>query len=296
MTSRTCAARRAIAVLGTIVVIALAMACGDDGQAGPAGPSVVDAPPTTSTSPSAGTLVDVAGGSSGGQRDASGAGVNDLDLPGQEGVVRTATRSDAMIAKPVITQVARAAGNSQLTVEWGVTSTTDIVDYRVQWSPGCIASWNRRLGAESVFVRPSNLSFVVAVIDPAGGNLFHRAFKDRVRARIAANTATHRKGGPWSDSTILYPGNPTDSLAFCKVGDRAQGEFGCDANIGGSLAVLDINGTLDAELEPGGGHATLTATHAAGASIGLGGFSVEAHTSPNAWEIVSLDREWRDYC
>ena len=121
MSSRTCAARRAIAVLGTIVVIALAMACGDDGQAGPAGPSVVDAPPTTSTSPSAGALVDVAGGSIMGQPDGSGASVNNLDLSVREGVVRNAVRSDATIAKPVILELARV-GTNELSLQWGVTS------------------------------------------------------------------------------------------------------------------------------------------------------------------------------
>ena len=45
MTSRTCAARRAIAVFGTVVVVALAMACGDDGEVGPTGPSAVGASP-----------------------------------------------------------------------------------------------------------------------------------------------------------------------------------------------------------------------------------------------------------
>ena len=43
MTSRTCAARRAIAVLGTVVVVALGMACGDESEVGPAGPSAVGA-------------------------------------------------------------------------------------------------------------------------------------------------------------------------------------------------------------------------------------------------------------
>ena len=296
MTSRTCAARRAMAVLGTVVSVALAMACGDDGEAGPTGPSVVNAQPTTSTSANAGAVTDSAGSSRVGQPDTSGAGANDLDLPGREGVVRNADRSDAMIAKPVITQVARLSGNSQLTVEFGVTSTTGINDYRIQWSPGCMASWSQRIGGESLFVKPSDLSFVVAAISPAGGNLFHRAFKVRVRARMTANTATHRKGGPWSDTTILYPGNPTDSLAFCAVGDRTEGTFGCDVNLGGQLGTLDIDSSLNAELERGGGHATLTATHAAGASLSFGGFRVEARTSPDAWEIVSLDREWRDYC
>ena len=46
MTSRSCAARRAIAVLGAFFVVALAMACGDDGEVGPAGPSAVGHSPT----------------------------------------------------------------------------------------------------------------------------------------------------------------------------------------------------------------------------------------------------------
>ena len=46
MTSRSCAARRAITVLGAVFVVALAMACGDDGEVGPAGPSAVGPAPT----------------------------------------------------------------------------------------------------------------------------------------------------------------------------------------------------------------------------------------------------------
>ena len=301
MSSRTCAARRAMAVLGTVVAVALAMACGDDGEAGPTGPSVVDAGPTTPTSATAGALVDVAGDSSVGQPDASGAGVNDVDLAGREGVVRNADRSDAMIAKPVILELARVE-TSELSLQWAVSSTTDIADYRIQWSPGCIATWNRKLGSESVFFTSTGSVQELTGIMPRGGNLFHRAFKVRIRARMAANTATHRKGGPWSDVELLYPGNPSSEKAgtsdICDVGQRAVtgNATYCYANIAGVQATLDINASLDAELEPGGGRATVTATHAAGASISYGGFRAEARTSPDAWEIVSLDREWRDYC
>ena len=180
--------------------------------------------------------------------------------------------------------------------------TTDIADYRIQWSPGCITTWNRKLGAESIFVASGGTTHELASIMPAGGNLFHRAFKVRIRARMANNTATYRKGGPWSDIELLYPGNPSSVTSgtsdICEVGNRtvASDPTFCYANIAGQQATLDINATLDAELQPGGAHAAVSATHAAGASIGLGGFSVEARTSPNAWEIVSLDREWRDYC
>ena len=301
MTDRTCAARRAMAILGTVVAVALAMACGNDGEAGPTGPSVVDARPTTSTSANASALVDVAGGSSVGQPHASGAGVNDLDLSGREGVVRNAVRSDAMIAKPVILELARVE-TSELSLQWAVTSTTDIVDYRIQWSPGCIATWSRKLGSESVFFTSTGGTQELTGIMPGGGNLFHRAFKVRIRARMAANTATHRKGGPWSDVELLYPGNPSSRKAgtsdICDVGQRTvTGDATyCYANIAGAQATLDIDGTLNAELEPGGGRATLNAAHAAGASISSGGFRAEARTSPDAWEIVSLDREWRDYC
>ena len=284
MSERRGTALRAAAALGAAIIATVAIAC-ENGAGAPTAPSVVEAPTATSTQGNAGRLID----------DASDIDGDGLDIWVRNGGVRSA-RSDATIAKPVITQVARLTGDSQLTVEWGVTSTTGITDYRVQWSPGCMASWSRRIGGESNFFTPSDLSFAVGVISPAGGNLFHRAFKVRVRARMAANTATHRKGGPWSDTTILYPGNPTDSLAFCAVGDRTEGMFGCDANLGGQLGTLDIDSSLNAELERGGGHATLTATHTAGANLSFGGFRVEARTSPNAWEIVSLDREWRDYC
>lgn len=302
MSSRTCAARRAIAALGTVVAVALAMACGDESEVGPAGPSVVDAPPTTSTSTSAGGLVNAAGGSSV-EHDASSAGVNDLDLSRREGVVRNA-RSDATIAKPIVVEVARLSGDSELAIRWAVSSKTDIADYRIQWSPGCMTSWSRKIGGESIFHTSSGGTDELTAIRPAGGNLRHRAFKVRVRARMAANTVTHRKGGPWSEPTILYPQNPTDANAqedlICTVAYKATGSFSCYANIDGELAVLEIDSNLDFELEPGGGEASLTITHASaaatGASIGLGGFRAEARTSPDAWQIVSLDHEWRDYC
>ena len=278
MSERRGTALRGAAALGAAIIATVAIACGEDGEGTPTTPSVVEVPASTSAPTNTGGLID----------DSSD--VDELEVLDDDGGIRDA-RSDAMIAKPVITQVARLSGNNQLTVEWGVTSTTNITDYRVQWSPGCMSSWSRKIGGESDFFTPSDLSFAVGVISPAGGNLFHRAFKVRVRARMANNTATHRKGGPWSDTTILYPGNPTDSVAFCAVGDRTEGMFGCDVNLGGQLGTLDIDSSLNAELERGGGHATLTATHAAGASLSFGGFRVEARTSPDAWEIVSLDRE-----
>ena len=147
MSSRTCAARRAMAVLGTVVAVALATACDDDGEAGPTGPSGVNAQPTTSTSANGGAEMDGAGSSRVGQPDTSGAGANDLDLPDGEGRVRNA-RSDAMIAKPVILDVARTTLG--LAVQFAVSMKTDINDYRVQWSPGCIASWSRKIGGDSL--------------------------------------------------------------------------------------------------------------------------------------------------
>ena len=137
---------------------------------------------------------------------------------------------------------------------------------------------------------------------PAGGNLFNRAFKVRVRARMADNTATHRKGGPWSDVALLYPGNPSSRQAgtsdICDVGQRAVAGSNtyCYTNIAGSQGTLDIDNSLSLELVPGSGRPFIAVTHAAGASASADGFRVEARTSPDAWEIVSLDREWRDYC
>ena len=248
----------------------------------------MELPAATSAPANAGVLID----------DSSD--VDELKVLDEDGGIRDA-RSDAMIAKPVILELARVE-TSELSLQWAVTSTTDIVDYRIQWSPGCMASWSHRIGGESVFFTSTGGVQELTGIMPRGGNLLHRAFKVRIRARMAANTATHRKGGPWSDVELLYPGNPSSEKAgtsdICDVGQRAVtgNATYCYANIAGVQATLDINASLDAELEPGGGRATVTATHAAGASISYGGFRAEARTSPDAWEIVSLDREWRDYC
>ena len=293
MGKQTGTARRAVLAIGAAIFAAVAIACGEDGEVGPAGPSVVEAPPAASAAAGAGALVEAAGtGSSVGQPDASGGDAVEVNEQFTEGVVRNATRVDATIAKPLMAGISRI-GNNELSVRWAVASTTDISDYRIQWAPGCIAGWNRRLGAESIFFNSTGGLIELTGIQPAGGRLLHRAFKIRVRARMAANTATHRKGGPWSDPTIIYPGNPSDETEqICEEGSLATGAHFCSANIDGMEAQLEIDASLNAELIPGGGNATITATHAAGASIDFDGFLLEARTSPNGWEIVSLDQEW----
>ena len=159
-------------------------------------------------------------------------------------------------------------------------------------------SWSRRLGGESVFVDSTGVLLETSQIRPAGGNLRHKAFKFRVRARMAGNTVTHRKGGPWSNVLILYPGNPSSATqGFCEVGDKLYASAFCDANIAGVLGQVEVDGALGIEVHlVGGGLSPLTAAHAAGHSVSSGGFRVEARTSPDVWEVVSLDREWRDYC
>ena len=60
---------------------------------------------------------------------------------------------------------------------------------------------------------------------------------------------------------------------------------------------MEVNGALNIEIQlVGTGLPAVTATHAAGNSVSSGRFRLVARTSPNVWEVVSLDREWRDYC
>ena len=81
------------------------------------------------------------------------------------------------------------------------------------------------------------------------------------------------------------------------MGDKLQVTAFCDANIAGVLGQVEVDAALNIEVKlVGSGLPALTATHAAGNSVSSGGFRVEARTTPNVWEVVSLDREWRDYC
>ena len=119
-----------------------------------------------------------------------------------------------------------------------------------------------------------------------------------MRARMASNTTTHRKGGPWSDEVLLYPGNPanTDPLELpCTVGQTSAAADYCPLIINGLSADWEINAALRAELDPSG-PTRIREAHADGAVIEHRGFRAEARTSPNRWVIVSLDQEWRDYC
>ena len=217
--------------------------------------------------------------------------------PGNVPVVRNA-RMDAAIAKPVILQVSRIS-DTELSVQFAVSSTADINDYRIQWGPGCITGYNRKLGAESIFHTPTPMMTQELVsFRPAGGRLTPRAFKVRVRARKTANTATERKGGPWSDEVLLYPGNPASTdpdQPPCTVGLTSTAADYCPLIINGLSADWEINAALRAELDPSG-PTRIREAHADGAVIEHRGFRAEAHTSPDRWVIVSLDQEWRDYC
>ena len=174
-------------------------------------------------------------------------------------MVRNATRSDATIAKPLIVEVGRISGDNELSVRWAVSSTTDIADYRIQWAPGCMTGWDRRIGAGSKFFTSSGSTDELTAFTPAGGRLRHRAFKVRIRARMAANTATHRKGGPWSDTVFLYQYNPVtlDSVneEVCKPREQITGEYFCRANIGGDAATVETDASLNLEFVPGGNRA-----------------------------------------
>ena len=216
------------------------------------------------------------------------------DVAGTEGVVRNA-RMDAAIAKPVILQVSRIS-DTELSVQFAVSSTADINDYRVQWGPGCITGYNRKLGAESIFHTPTPMMTQELVsFRPGGGQLTHRAFKVRIRARKAANTATERKGGPWSDEVLLYPENPASTdpdQPPCTVGLTSTAADYCPLIINGLSADWEINAALRAELDPSG-PTRIREAHADGAVIEHRGFRAEARTSPNRWVIVSLDQVWR---
>ena len=212
-------------------------------------------------------------------------------------MVRNA-RMDATIAKPVIAQLSRVS-NSELSVLFAVSSDSDINDYRIQWAPGCISGYNRKLGAESIFRTASGTGPHLVGFSPASPPLTHRAFKVRMRARMASNTTTHRKGGPWSDEVLLYPGNPANTdpdQPPCTVGLTSTGADYCPLIVDGLAAEWEINAALRGELDPGGSISRIREAHADGAVIEYQGFRAEAHTSPDRWVIVSLDQEWRDYC
>ena len=293
--------RTVLHAVAATIAAAVPMACGEDQPRAPTAPSIVEVQAGTSTEVNAeGQIGDASDG------DALDVFLEDdgLNVFVEDGGIRAA-RSDAMIAKPVIWWVSRVS-NRELGVFFSVANTTDINDFRLQWSPGCMTSWSRKIGGESTIVdATAGTTDYLAPFFPQGGNLLHRAFKVRIRSRMAANTATHRMGGPWSDVALLYPGNPssktTDDEIICAVGMRATSAeaFACLANIDAQEAVLEVDDTtLALELNPGTGRVSdvVNRAHAAGAVAAFGGFRVEARTSPDAWEIVSLDQEWRAYC
>ena len=139
MSERRGTGLRAAAALGAAIIATVAIGCGEDGEGTPTAPSVVEVPAGTSTQASTGGLVD------------DGSDVDRLEgLDENEGIQNA--RSDAMIAKPLILEVARLS--SELSIQFRVANTTDINDYRVQWSPGCMTSWSRKIGGASLIHSP----------------------------------------------------------------------------------------------------------------------------------------------
>ena len=218
------------------------------------------------------------------------------DVAGTDGMVRNATRSDATIAKPVIIELSRIS-DSEIAVRWGVTSVSNINDYRIQWAPGCVTGWNRRTGAASLFYESGGRLVELTSFIPYGNwSALHSAFKVRIRARMAADTLTHRKGGPWSDTTLLYPQNTTSDGQGCSVGFRTTSADFCVTVINGVHSEFEVTADHTAKLDAGTGTTIADVAHAASESIGHGRFRAEARTTPTGWEIVTIDQEWRDYC
>ena len=211
------------------------------------------------------------------------------DVPGTEGMVRSATRSDATIAKPVITYVGRLSDN-EISVNWHVTSVSNINDYRIQWAPGCITGWNRGTGATSLFHESGGGLVELAAFMPyRNWSALHSAFKVRIRARMGANTLTHRKGGPWSDTTLLYPQNTSSSEEGCSVGFRTSTSNYCVTVINGQHSEFEVTPDHTAKLNAGTRTSIPEVAHAAGESIAHGGFRAEARITPTGWEIVVAD-------
>ena len=177
-----------------VVALSLVLAACEQEPTTPASPTAIPAVADTPATRTAAAL------------DAPGAPGTDIrDIP--DGAVRTATKVDANLPKPVVDSLVRSKDpnddkQDRITVSWSAVSESEhdtINNYRVVWVYGSFPRSRWCALGGSAYSQTSPFTFDSPAV--AGS-----AFRVWVRARTATSTSTVRRGGPWSDPLTIGRG------------------------------------------------------------------------------------------
>ena len=257
-------------------IVPIVSACGGDSD-GPTGPTPVAMPAATQSFVSAPPA----------SAPALPAGL-DLSAGPQEprGPTVRGARSVASLSKPVVTQIQRSG--TTIGVNWSVSSTTGIVDYRLQWILGNFPFTSFRQlqqagGAGSVTTANQSASFT----PPSGVDPLGRPWKVRVRARRATLTATEQRGGPWSAEVRIPEHVSSDPPPACTVGMTVAWNNTC---LAASNQVFHVHSRRRATYEDRAGN-ILARNQGDVLDLVLAyGFSAEFDDTTGEWKVLTLSR------